>query len=70
MLQKGLARTFLAGNCDRARVMSIEKDGSVQKRIETVTNEQFDTFERQDRRIRMEERRERARQLRLPKLDP
>ena len=36
------------------------------KRIETVTREQFDAFERQDREIRMEERRERAMQLRLP----
>jgi hypothetical protein len=44
--------------------MSIEMDESVQKRIETVTSEQFDAFERQDREIRMEERRERA--LRLP----
>ena len=46
--------------------MSIEIDESVQKRIETVTSEQFDAFERQDRQIRSEERRERARQLRLP----
>ena len=53
-------------NCDRARVMSIEIDESVQKRIETVTSKQFDAFERQDRQIRMEERRERVKQLRLP----
>jgi len=46
--------------------MSIEIDESVQKRIETVTSKQFDAFERQDREIRMEERRERAMQLRLP----
>ena len=55
-------------NFDGASVMSIEIeiDESVQKRIETVTSEQFDAFERQDRQIRREERRERARQLRLP----
>jgi hypothetical protein len=64
VLQNGLLHPCLAGNCDRARVMSIEMDESVQKRIETVTSEQFDAFERQDREIRMEERRERA--LRLP----
>ena len=46
--------------------MSIEIDESVQKRIETVTSKQFDAFERQDREIRMEERRERAMQLQLP----
>jgi hypothetical protein len=46
--------------------IEIEIDESVQKRIETVTGEQFDAFERQDRQIRREERRERARQLRLP----
>jgi len=46
--------------------MSIETDESVQKRIETVTSEQFDAFERQDREIRMDERRERAVQLGLP----
>jgi predicted ATPase len=46
--------------------MSIEIDESVQKRIETVTSEQFDAFERQDREIRIEERRERAMQLGLP----
>ena len=46
--------------------MSIEIDESVQKRIETVTSEQFDAFERQDREIRMDERRERAVQLGLP----
>ena len=55
-------------NFDGASVMSIEIeiDESVQKRIETVTSEQFDAFERQDREIRMEERRERAMQLQLP----
>ena len=55
-------------NFDGASVMSIEIeiDESVQKRIETVTSEQFDAFERQDRQIRREERSERARQLRLP----
>jgi hypothetical protein len=46
--------------------MSIEIDESAQKRIDTVTSQQFDAFERQDRNIRMEERRERAMQLRLP----
>jgi len=44
--------------------MRNEIDESVQKRIETVTTEQFDAFERQDREVRMEERRERV--LRLP----
>ena len=72
VLQNGLLRPSLADadlsqkRCARARVMSIEIDESVQKRIETVTSEQFDAFERQDRQIRREERRERARQLRLP----
>ena len=70
VLQNGLLRPSLADlsqkRCDRARVMSIEIDESVQKRIETVTSKQFDAFERQDRQIRMEERRERVRQLRLP----
>jgi hypothetical protein len=46
--------------------MSIEIDEPVQKRIETVISEQFNAFERQDRQIRVEERRERAMQLRLP----
>ena len=70
VLQNGLLRPSLADlsqkRCDRARVVSIEMDESVQRRIETVTSEQFDAFERQDRQIRMEERRERVRQLRLP----
>jgi hypothetical protein len=65
VLQNGLLHTSLA-DLTRARVMSTEIGESVQKRIETVISEQFDAFERQDREIRIEERRERAMQLRLP----
>jgi hypothetical protein len=40
---------------------------SVQERsFKRVAREQFDAFERQERLIRMEERRDRAAQLRLP----
>jgi hypothetical protein len=47
--------------------MSTKIDESTQKRtFEAVARKQFDAFERQDHEIRMEERRERAMQLRLP----
>jgi hypothetical protein len=47
--------------------MSIEIDESTQKgTFETVASKEFDAFEHQEHRIRMEERRERAMQLGLP----
>ena len=47
--------------------MSTKIDESTQKgTFETVARRQFDAFERQDHRIRMEERRERAMHLQLP----
>ena len=47
--------------------MSTKMDESTQNgTFEAVARKQFDAFERQDHEIRMEERRERAMQLRLP----
>jgi hypothetical protein len=39
---------------------------TAQMDIEEVTREQFDKFEHQERRIRLEERQERLEKLRLP----
>jgi hypothetical protein len=57
--------------CDRivkGRInMTTKNSETVQETIfKRVAREQFDAFERQERLIRMEERRERAAQLRLP----
>ena len=47
--------------------MSTKMDESTQKAtFEAVAQKQFDAFERRDHEIRVEERRERALQLRLP----
>jgi len=47
--------------------MSSKIDESTRKgSFETVASKEFDAFERQDHKIRMEERRERAMQLKLP----
>ena len=40
------------------------------KTVEEVAREQFDAFERQERLLRMEERRERAARLNLPLVFP